>query len=451
MELKNQVESLQRDIVQLTAIMTEKAQKDLTGEVKELSDKLAGVMAELNEKKIQFQAQSGSRTEVNKKELETRMDELFIAKHLCVNKETGLFDAKSWEKVITTDIYADAIKAFGDVDASTTTTADNFIPVGFSSQLMEEIFLNLQLAGLYGRINMPNATFKLPFAPGRLIAKRTLEGGSPTKSKPGDAQITFTAQKLMSIVEFTDELDQDAIVAILNLCRKQLIGGFALAQDTVALNGDKTPTIYTTTALDASDCRLIASGIRADALATGTKYDCSTGKCNVTNIRKMRALMGKFGVSPSKMAILCSIADYNNLLQDTAATAGGAYQTLDTYGSNAVILKGELGRVDNIPIVITELMPNKALVDSPDVPGGVLATGITNLTAAGVCGASSLSTFAITNTDAFLWGDRKEFGLELWRNPLNQTTNLIGSQRLDFQKVTGAGSTPNAIGINYAN
>lgn len=443
MELKEQVELLQKDIAQLTQVMTEKAQKDLSADVKELSDKLADVQKELQEKKIQFAAKSGSTVELSKKELETRMDELFIAKHLCVDKETGKLDQKAWEKVKAVPEYADAIKAFaGEVDANTTSTADSFIPVGFSSTAMEEIFLSLQVAGLFGRINMPNASYKIPFAPGRLVAKATLETGSPAKEKPQDALITFDAKKIMSIVELSDELEQDAMIPVLNLFRKQLIGGFALAQDTMALNGDKGTVIYDA-ALAAADCRSLVNGVRATAMAGGIKVDANTGKCSVANIRKMRTAMGKYGVSPSDLAVVVSIADYMNLLTETGI------QSIYQYGANAILLKGELGRIDGIPIVVSELVPDRSnAADTADAPGGVLATGICDI---GTIADNDFSTFALVNKNGFMFGDRKEFSLELWRNPLNQTTNLIGSQRLDFQKVTGASSTPAAIAYNYAN
>lgn len=447
MELKDQVEGLQKDIAQLTQVMTEKAQKDLTGEVKELSDKLVEVQKELQERKIQFAAASAPASQVAQKDLETRMDELFIAKHLCVNKDTGTFEAAKYAKICEAKEYADAIKAFGDVNAVGTSTqtgvtslntAGAFVPAGFSSQLMEEIWLNLEIAGLFGRIQAPAAVYNFPFNPGRIIAQASFEGNAVTKSTTTDAKITFTAQKIMSIVELTDELEQDAIFPVLNLLRKQLIEGFALAQDAMALNGDKGTVCYSS-ALGATDARKLVNGIRTSAMSTGTKLDASTGGCSAANIRKVRALMGKYGKAPSDLAIICSIADYNNLLTESA------YQTLYSYGPGAVILNGELGRIDNIPVIVSELIPQIGATDSPStgVAGGLNASGVYDAT------TKTKGTFALVNKNGFMWGDRKEFSLELFRNPFNQTTNLIGAQRLDFEKVLSATSTPVGVGYNY--
>lgn len=445
MEIKEQVDSLQKDIAQLTQIMTENAGKGLAAEVKELGDKLAEVQKELKEKKIQFAAGAGSASTLGKKELETRMDELFIAKHLCVNKETGSFEADKFQKIADMPLYSEAIKAFGDVNAVGTQTLTGvtsvntqgaWVPAGFSSQLMEEIFLALEIGGLFGRIQMPSATYNIPFNPGRIIAQASFEGNAVSKSVVTDAKIQFNAQKIMSIVELTDELEQDAVFPVLNLLRNQLIGGFALAQDTMALNGDRGTAIYSA-ALAASDCRSLVNGVRAAAMTKGTKLDASTGGCNAANIRKLRALMGKWGKSPSDLAIVCSIADYNNLLTESA------YQTLYSYGPNAVILSGELGRIDNIPIIVSELIPTAGTTDSAQAPGGLNVSGVYDAT------TKTKGTFALVNKNGFMWGDRKEFSLELFRNPFNGTTNLVGSQRLDFEKVQSAASTPVAVGYNY--
>lgn len=451
MELKEQVDILQKDIAQLTLLMTEKAQKDLTGEVKELSDKLTGVMAELKEKKIQFAAASGSASTLTKKELETRMDELFIAKHLCVNKETGAFDKAAFGKILAVSDYADAVKAFGDVDgmgATAQTGVDglvDFVVPGFSAQLMSEIFLNLELAGMFGRINMPSATYTFPFAPGRIIAQAGLEGQTVAKTKVVDDKLVFNANKIMSIVELTDELEDDAIIPALNLLRSQLIGGFALAQDTMCFNGAKTDAnLFVNGAINTVDCRKLVDGIRSSAMAGGVKFDVNTATnkyCGTEAIRAVRALMGKWGVKPSDLALIVSIADYNKLLNEPA------YQQLYSYGQNAVILTGELGRIDNIPIIVSELVPQGvSTVDAAAAPAGLTTAGLHDRT---TTANNTKTCFTLVNKGGFMFGDRKEFSLELWRNPLNQTTNLIGSQRLEFKKVTSTIGKPCGVGYNY--
>lgn len=455
MELKEQVESLQKDIAQLTTLMTEKAQKDQGVDVKELSDKLEEVQKELKERKLQFEAAKPAAAGQISKEAQKRADELFIAKTLCVNKDTGAFLEHKFEQLLAMPEYknaVDEIKSIATVQGVGTSNQTNitgvntsgaWVPAGFSAQLQEEIWLALEVAGLFGRINMPAPTFNLPFNPNRIVAQATLEGQDVTKTLVADAKITFTANKLMSIIELTDELEQDAIFPVLDMLRSQLIGGFAVAQDTMALNGEKSThgnKIYSSS-LAASDARGLVNGIRAIAAESASTYIAqtnNTGDAIVTSIRAMRAAMGKYGKNPADLAIILSIADYNLLLNATA------YQPLYSYGAGAVILTGELGRVDNIPIIVTELCPQKTATDSA-------TTGIAGgLNAAGIYDGTTKTKGAITlvNKNGFKWGDRKEFGLELFRNPFNQTLNLVGSQRLDFEKVLSASATPVACGYS---
>jgi HK97 family phage major capsid protein len=451
MELKEQIESLQKDVVQLTQIMGEKAAKDQSADVKELSDKLAAVIAESKEKKIQFASAQGSASTLEKKELETRMDELFVASALCTKKD-GSFDAAAYKTIVTLPVYQDAIKAFPDqlpMNTVTSTEGLEFIPTSFSSTLQEEIWLALEVASFFGRISMPASTYKLPFSPGRLIARAATGGisggseqGTVTHVKGKTAQLTFTAKKIMSIVDLTDELDFDSIVPALNFLRKQLIDGFALAQETMALNGD-TGTSTTVNAFTGEDVRKLVNGIRADAVLASATLDLSAAT-TVTdaNFRDLRAKMGKYGKKPSELAYVVNMATYNAMLKFSG------YQALYQY-NGAVTTTGELGRIDNIPIVVSELMPMGTTAggsgtDAPDVPGGLTAAGKFDSGA----GVKTFGTAALVNKTAYMFGDRKEFSLELWRNPLTQTTSLIGSQRLDFQKILAAADKTCATIIN---
>lgn len=442
MELKEVIESLQKDIAQLTKEMSEKKEKGLESEVKELSDKLAGVLKEQAERKHQFEVSKAIPTD--KKEIETRIDELMIAKALCVNVDTKQFDQEAYNRIARLPQYQDAIKAFGDVSAMQTGSAgegQEWIPTAFSSTLYEEIFLSLEIAKLFGRIQMPAPTYVLPFRPSRLIAHAGTEGGTVTKDKGKTGKITFDAKKIMSIVEMTDEFEQDSLVPALNFLRQQLIEGFALAQETMCLNGDSGTTIYSSAPGNSEDARRLVDGIREDATnaAKGNAaVDLSSGGFSAANLRSLRTKMGKYGKKPSDLAYIVNMDQYNKIL------AFDGYQKLYDYGQGAVLLAGELGRIDNIPIIVTELLPEAArAADAPDALGGLNASGVWDNT------TKTKGTVVLVNKNGYLWGDRKEFRLELWRNPLNLTTNLIGSQRLDFQKV-GATTAPfTAVGINF--
>lgn len=438
--MNEEIVKLQAEVANLTQIMLDKTKKEQSAEVKELADKLTELQAEVKERKHQFAV--ASTIKVDKKELDVAMDELAIARAVCT-KTDGSFDRATYSKIVEIPKYAEAIKAFGDVSATDSTTAGaaaEFVAPGFSSTLLEEIFLSLEVGALFKRINMPNATYTFPFSPKRMIAHAGSEGGTVTKVKGTSDKIIFNAQKIMSIVELTDEFEADAIIPALNWLRSQLIDGFALAQETMCLNGDKGTNIYSA-ALTGEDCRKLVGGIRADAMVTGTKTDLASGGITAANLRALRVKMGKYGKSPKDLAYVLSMSDYLKCLD---ATNFPNYQTLLTYGAGAQILTGEVGKVDGIPIIVTELIPGAGVAtDAADALGGLNASGVWDDT------TKTKTTCVLVNRNAYAWGDRQGFSLNLWVNPLYGTTNLIGNQRLDFKKVLLSTDPTSSVGYNY--
>lgn len=436
--MKEDIARLQGDVVELTRIMKEKSEKGQSLEVKELSEKLAELTKQVSERKHQYAVDTKA---APTKDVEKKMDELFIASALCVKKD-GSFDRDAYAKVASRNEYADAIKASGfTVDANSSTGANtgaDFIPTGFSAQLLEEIFLKLEIANLFGRINMPSATYTFPFSPKRMIARAVAEAAAPTKDKAATDKIVFTANKLMSNVEFTDEFELDGIIVALPFIRKQLIDGFALAQEMIALNGDKGTNIYSA-AITGEDCRKYAKGIRADAMAATCKVDASGAAATDVLMRSMRAAMGKYGKSPSDLAYIVNMDTYNKML------GFSGYQALYQY-AGAVTTTGELGRIDNIPVIVSELIPTIGATDS-GVGTSIVAGG---LTTAGIYDGTTLTrtTSVLVNKNAYMWGDRNTFALETFRNPFNQTLNLVGSQRLDFEKVLAAADKTSCVLYN---
>lgn len=438
--MKEEIAKLQSDVVELTRIMKEKSDKGQSDEVRGLSEKLADLTKLVAERKHSFAVETSS---APSKEVEKKMDELLIASAICVKKD-GSFDRDTYAKVTGAKEYADVIKASGfTVDANSAggaNTGADFIPVGFSSQLLEEIFLKLEVANLFSRINMPNSTYTLPYNPKRLIARAVAEAAAPTKDKAATDKIVFTANKLMSNVEFTDEFEIDSIIVALPFIRKQLIDGFALAQEMMVINGDKGTNIYAA-AITGEDARKYVKGIRADAMATSTTVDAANAAMTDVMFRSMRTAMGKYGKAPSDLAYVVNMATYNKMLAFTG------YQALYQY-AGAVTTQGELGRIDNIPIIVSELLPNCGVTTDVALGNDIALGGLTAAGKFDAGGAQTWTSSILVNKNAYSWGDRNTFALETFRNPFNQTLNLVGSQRLDFEKVLASTDKTSCVTIN---
>lgn len=441
--MNEEIVALKAEIAALTQVMSDAAKQDRGAEVKELSEKLAALQADVQDRKVRFA--DGSKTAATgiSKEAERKLDELFIASALLTRKD-GRIDADAIAAVKEAPEYRDVVKDAGLTQGtgSSQNTGDavggDFIPTGFSSTLLEEIWLKLEIANLFKRFNMTNSTFNFPFAPDRLTARKGTEAAAVTKDRFATDQIIFTAKKIMANVDFTDEVEQDSIIAILPLVRAKLIESFAIGQEQICLNGDTTAGASNVngnlSGTNAEDIRLTVNGLRKSGLASNC-YSLASGGLSADNLRLLRTKMGKYGKNPADLCYIVSMQDYNKIL------GFANYQTLYMYGPNAVIQTGELGRIDGIPVIVTELLPSS----DGTATTGVDSTGIVHGTAAN----NVKNICALVNKNAYMWGDRKAFGLETFRNPYNGMTSLIGSQRLDFQKILAASDPTVVFGINY--
>ena len=430
--MNEELVTLQKDIVEITKTMAERITKS-ESEVKELSDKLVLVMKEAKERKHQFDT-SGTGLSMDAKQqraMEEKMDELFIAKALCTNSTTQRFDSEAYSGIVKSADYAsavDVIKASGFTFAGQTDATGvggDFIPPGFSQTMLSDIYLALEMAALAGRFTMTTPAYTWPFAADRYAARLAAESVASTKEIITTSQIIFTAKKLMTTVDFTDEIALDSIAALLPFIRQRVVESFALAQEQIFLNGDPTDALNGAVGIvGADDARRLQRGVRS-LLNAGEKVDFAVGGLTADNLRTLREKMGKYGKNPSDLAYVLSMGDYLKTLKFTG------YQALYQY-AGAVITTGELGRLDNIPLVITELMP-------------------TNLNATGVYDGITMTktTCGLVNKNSYKWGDLKQFGMETFRNPIIQATTLVGSQRLDFKKILPAIAPTAAFGINY--
>lgn len=435
--LKQELESLTHELVGLTATMKEAAGRNDQAKLDALAISVSDLQKEIASRKHEFAAgMTDFGKSVDAKELDRKRDELFIAKAV-MRKEDGTLDRPAFARTIKGGDYLDVIKASGFTFDPTApdglvtgngTAADNYgsdlIAPGFSKTMLDDIFLELEVASLFKRFTMPNATFTFPLVPGRITARLGKEGIAPTKDVFGTSALTFTAKKLVSNVDFTDEMDYDALIAVLPIVREKLVGGFALGQEQIAINGDDTAGATNLNGtLAADDVRMAVGGIR--------KYGLANGGVNINAafsadaLRALRTKMGKYGKRPSDLAYVVSMADYCKMLGFTG------YQALYQY-AGAVTTTGELGRVDNIPVIVSELIPG-------------------NLNAAGKYDGTTVTkgTCVLVNRNGFMWGDRKEFSLDSYRNIYTGVNSLVGSQRLDFQKVLPATAVPVAVGYNY--
>ena len=127
--------------------------------------------------------------------------------------------------------------------------------------------------------------------------------------------------------------------------------------------------------------------------------------------------MGKYGVDPSNLAYITSISGYHQMLGITEVLR------LNEYGPNATILSGELGKFDNIPIIVSEYIGES--MNAAGVYDGV---------------TTNKTIIMLVHTPSFLFGDRRAITVKTWDMPQDDAHLLVCHQRLDFKSVYDASS-----------
>lgn len=356
-------------------------------------------------------------------ELQRWNDEVYILSTMLNTHPKNLKHYNRWKET-------SAFKAMFD----STGSGGDWVPTAFSSQLIEIVNLELVVANLHPSITIPRGTgpFTLPNVTSHLKAFRNtgIANGSDAPSKFKASQrntgsITFTPELLAVRVVWEGSLEEDSIIAVMPVLRNNIAFALARAIENTIINGD------TATALDNTDMhgdaqnnqspeamwdgyREIARDIDAGSQTAVTDEGgtfASTGK----DLRDARVNMGKYGVKPNGLAIVTGIRGLLDSLMNMRDV-----QTLERFGPNAVVLKGELARHDGIPIVVSE--HERQDLNGSGVSGGA-SSGNTD------------SAMQVVWKEGFMRGDKRNITLKTAEIQGTDSMELWASMRIDFQRM----------------
>jgi len=349
-------------------------------------------------------------------EFQKRADDLFI-----VSKVLGIDPRQS-------KLYKDFQEPVSELRKAMTTATTGggaeWIPTGFSADLIGKVEMALKVAALHPRVKMPTDPFKVPALTGFSTAKLggTEGSASPTASALTTSNVVLNAVKLITYVGLSYELEEDSIIAVLPLIKDDIVKALARAQDNAAINGDTSASHMDSDVTDAEDVRKAWNGYR-DLVISAAKVDCA-GAISDTKLRAVRKAMGKYGVDQNELAWVVGISGYNQMLGLSEVI------TVDKYGPNATVLTGELAKFDGIPVVVSEY-----------VREDLNATGVYDDT------TKTKTIVLLVRKDGFFFGDRRDVLIETDRNIKVQTTDLVASQRVAF--MPRLPSTDAIVGLLY--
>ena len=245
------------------------------------------------------------------------------------------------------------------MDSTTAGQGDELVDTQEARALWDDVNLETAVAPLFNAVQMPSNPFQIPLQLGDVNWYPGTENTAVTGSAPATARQTMTAHELVAEVPWSYDLDEDAVIAMMDELRRSLLRNAHEVIDDVILNGDTTlqnninadgATITANTAgsghfLIGFDGLLHLPLVDNDDMGNNHNAAVSADMFN-----EIRGKLGKYGVRPSDLAYITDVGTFiKSLTVDS-------FRTLDKFGPNATILTGQLGAVEGIPVIVSEQM-----------------------------------------------------------------------------------------------
>jgi HK97 family phage major capsid protein len=314
---------------------------------------------------------------------------------------------------------------------------EDWIPTGFSADLIGLVRLELKVANLFRTITMPTNPYKFPVqltdATGYLQSESVDDSAAKFKaSTPTTSNLTLTAVKLACRTLFSEELSEDSIVPILPFLKANVVTAIAIANEKAVINGDESGSTagshMDTNVTTVTDAQAAWDGLRHAAIAGSAEVDIATPA--LETIRSIRTKMGVYGVDPSKLVWVTGISGYIQMLSMKDSNSAQVLSTIDKYGPNATVLSGELAKFDGSPVIVSEYIYQ-------------------NLGATGIYSASLTKTILLcVYVPGHIMGDRRRVTVKTDQNIETDQQILVVTERKDFTNLYAV-ATHNIVGQGY--
>lgn len=301
-------------------------------------------------------------------------------------------------------------------------TGDELVPQDLSAELQRRLYLASQTAALLAsrEVNMPTNPFVYPVSTTRpTFYLEATESTTKTATDPATANTTLTARILAAKVEFSYEINEDSIIAVMPLMQQLLAEAAADALEDAIQNGDTTSTHMDT------DYQAVAKhvarawiGFRKAANAATCWTDASTGGASSSNIRSLLKNMGIYGINKRNLALFVGPKGYNDLLADSNLI------TIDKIGPRATILSGEVPTIFGVPVIVSSRV--REALNATNVEDGSTTTK---------------GTYVCVYIPNCLMGSRRDWLLESDRDIDKQQFVVVASMRKAFTVIEAAHAT----------
>lgn len=296
-------------------------------------------------------------------------------------------------------------------------TGDEYVPTQMAAALWDDFYLASRVASQFPQIAMPSDPFDIPLGWGSPTWRKGTQNTAPTVSDPATAKSTLTATENVCEINFSYNLDEDSVVAVMPTLREMLAREGAEQLDRFVMNADSTNAATGNINLDDADpdddsyyLSAGQDGLRHLVIVDNTAQstDINTTLTDAL-VRAGIGRLGKYAADPGRLVMFTNPKTYALSMLGLTNVA-----TVDKYGPNASILTGELMRYQGIPVV-----PTSSIYLAED-DGKLSNTGANN----------DEGTIIIAHRDMWRVGFRRNLLLEMFRDVQKRSIVLVASFRI---------------------
>lgn len=322
------------------------------------------------------------------------------------------------------------------MDSTTGGSGDELVDTQEARALWDDVNLETALAPLFNTIQMPSNPFQIPLQLGDVNWYPSTENVATKSSALTTARQTLTAYELVAEVPWSYDLDEDAVIAMMEELRRGLLRNAREVIDDVLLNGDTTTTnninadgaTIATTDTGKGHWLLGFDGLLHLPLVDNTSQSNNhSGGVTDDMFNEIRAKLGKYAVRPSEVVY---VTDVNTFIRSLSV---GNFRTLDKFGPQATILTGQLGAVEGIPVIVSEQMKLS------DTDGKVTDAG----------NGTDTGRLLIVNRGQWRVGFKRELNIETVRDAQKRQNIMVVNFRIALQERSGARSTATHTAVQY--
>lgn len=241
------------------------------------------------------------------------------------------------------------------LDSAEATGGAEWIPTGFSADLIRFVNLENKVPGLFRYVDMPTDPYPIPYVNAEIVVQKLTEQTADAGTKIADVspaatgKITLTGVKYGGRVPWSTELSERSIVPMLPYLREDIAKAVLRAEEYAMINGDDDGShIDSDIGASATHRGILWKGLRRQALGTATFNMSLSGGFTAANLGKLRALMGKYGGNPSDLAWIVGPKVYARHFMTLADVV-----SREKFGDQATVVSGVLTKYQGIDIVVS--------------------------------------------------------------------------------------------------